>query len=102
MTLNELFEKYPGLNNPTESGVEFFQFVKGDPNKDNLVVITSMELKPGEKTFSGDDEDGNVGEYLLSFPYHARNMIFATVDDIDAHLTKYNGKFRLPGYRYKD
>ena len=43
MTLNELFEKYPGLNNPTESGVEFFQFVEGDPNKDNLVVITSME-----------------------------------------------------------
>lgn len=102
MTLEELFKKWEGLDNPKESGVEFLQFVS-DSDELDLRVITSLDEQPGDLTPSGlddDDPDRKVGNYLLSFPYHARILIFDSVDAIDKELTVNNGKFKLPGYSY--
>lgn len=101
-TLDELFAKYPGLDNPEESGVEFYQFRDTDNPNEDLLVITSSEEEPNSFTFSGfDKEDYKVGQYLLNFPYNARTMIFDDVQSIDKHLTDNKG-FKLPGYTYED
>lgn len=105
MTLEELFKKYPGLEDAKESGVEISQFIEPDSDGLDLLVITSTDETPGSHSWSGFDNeaDGNeVGSYLLHFPYHARTLIFSTVDDIDKHLTLNKGQFRLPGYSYSE
>lgn len=102
MTLEQLFNKYEDLNNPKISGVEFYRFVSTEDAMD-LEVITSLDQAPGQLAISGfdeDDEDRKVGNYLLSFPYQARTLVFETVDDIDKHLIANNNKFKLPGYSY--
>ncbi len=101
-TLDELFNKYPELNNPEKSGVEFYQFV-GPEEENDLLVITSLDEIPGTFSYSGFEKgEYPVGTYLLSFPYYARTMIFSDVESIDKHLTDNKGKFKLPGYTYKD
>lgn len=102
MTLKDLFKKYKDLDNPKISGVEFYKFIS-DKDELDLKVISSLDEDPGELSVSGfemGDEDRKVGNYLLAFPFHARTMVFKTVDDIDKHLQTNNGKFRLPGYVY--
>lgn len=102
-TIEELFKKYPNLSNPKESGVEIYKFVTSDNDGNDLLVISSMDEIPGSYSWSGfeKEEDYNVGDYLLSFPYMARTLIFDSVEDIDKHLKLNNGEFRLPGFTYR-
>lgn len=107
-TFSELFDKYPDLDNPKEAGVEFYEYTEPDEGGNDLIVVTSLEFNPGDRWWSGCDEDEDVvkekiakGYISVNFPYHARYIDFESVEDIDKHLTENNGKFKLPGYNYE-
>lgn len=101
MEIKDLFAKYKDLDNPEISGVEFYQFRDTEDPFEDLLVITSTEELPGSYTYSGFEKgDYEVGDYLLSFPYKARTMIFSSVEEIDKHLQQNHGQFKLPGYSY--
>jgi len=107
MTINDLFAKWPDLSNPKKAGCEFYSYVEPDEDSNNLEVITSLDFNPGDRWWTGDDEDPEVikdkiakGYISVNFPYHARYIDFESVEAIDKHLTENNGRFKLPGYNY--